>query len=571
MIGMYAKMDMFSSARELFDEMPNRDCVSFTTMIMALAQRNEPDEALLVFHEMISAGVMPNEVTISSVIAACSRLQWIMAGRSVHGLAIKLAIIVSVLVSTNLVHLYALQPATIHHSEAIFFEMPERSTVTWNAMLNGYAKAGLADAARSLFLRIPSKDLVSWATLIAGYLRIDRLQEAMAMFREMDMGPNEFILVDLISSCSRLFEFEEGRKLHAMILKSGLDSFPVLQATIIHFYGEAGEVDLACSQFESGDKNNISSWNALMGGFIRNGMLPSARSLFDKMPERDLVSWSTMICGCSKNRHSTMALDLFQEMQANGIEPNEITLLGILSAISLTGDLEEGRRVHELCLSKFSRLSNNLTAALIDMYAKCGSIREALKVFRGLRDSAAGLSISPWNAVICGLAAHGSAEMAIKMFSELEMEKKLEPNSITFLGILSACCHKGLVFEGKHYFEGMREKYKIMPTIKHYGCMVDLLGRAGWLEEAAELVSAMPIEPDEVIWGTMLAASRTHGNVEVAEKAAAGLAKLAPQHGPSKLLLSNIYATAGRWEDVTLVRSATQALGLKKRPGCSVV
>ncbi|CAA6654116.1 unnamed protein product [Spirodela intermedia] len=538
MIVMYVKLGRLESARRLFDEMPDRDCVSFTTMIMGLGQRDEPAQALRVFQEMLSADIRPNEVTLSSVTSACSHLHSIVTGRAVHGLAIKSGLEDFLLVSTNLVHFYALS-SSIKESETVFTSMPERNIVTWNTMLNGYAKA-----------------------------------EALLMYREMaktvvvDGRPNEVMIVDLISSCARLSAFNEGRQFHAVILKSGLDSYAFVQATIVHFYAECGYIELASSQFWSGDMGNVSSWNALIGGFIHNNMLETARSLFDEMPDRDVVSWSTMIAGYSKKGSPSAALDLFHGMQAQGIQPNEITLLSVLSAISASGTLEQGRRVHNYIRHHSIWLTDNLRAALIDMYSKCGSIGEALLLFNQTRDSAA--NISPWNAVICGLAMHGHAEMSLRIFSELE-NTKIKPNSITFIGVLSACCHKGLVAEGKHYFEQMKNAYKIEPTIKHYGCMVDLLGRAGLLEEAHQLVVAMPMEPDVVIWGTMLAASRTHGNVEIGEKAVRGLTSLEPNHGASKVLLSNIYADAGRWEDVLLVRQAMQARGLKKLPGCSGV
>lgn len=573
MIVMYVKLGRLESARRLFDEMPDRDCVSFTTMIMGLAQRDEPAEALRVFQEMLSADVKPNEVTLSSVISAFSHLHSIVTGRAVHGLAIKSGLDDFLLVSTNLVHFYALS-SSIEESETVFSSMSERNIVTWNTMLNGYAKAGLTDAARDLFERIPTKDLVSWATMVDGYLRADRLQEALLMYCEMtktvvvDGRPNEVMIVDLVSSCARLSAFNEGRQFHAVILKGGLDSYAFVQATLVHFYAECGYIELASSQFWSGDMENVSSWNALIGGLIRNNMLEAARSLFDEMPARDVVSWSTMIAGYSKKGSPSSALGLFHGMQAQGIQPNEITLLSVLSAISASGTLEQGRWVHDYTRHHSIWLTDNLCAALIDMYSKCGSIGEALLLFNQTRDSSA--NVSPWNAAICGSAMHGHAEVSLRIFSELE-KTKIRPNSITFIGILSACCHKGLVSEGKHYFERMKNTYKIEPTIKHYGCMVDLLGRAGLLEEALQLVVAMPMEPDVVIWGTMLAASRTHGNVEIGEEAVRGLASLEPNHGASKVLLSNIYADAGRWEDVVLVRRAMQARGLKKLPGCSGV
>ncbi|MQM22306.1 hypothetical protein Taro_055356 [Colocasia esculenta] len=569
MIAMYVKMGRLDDAWRLFNEMTDRDCVSFTTMIMGLTQNEQPRKALHVFWEMVAEDVTLNDVTLSSVISACSDLHASLTGRTLHGLAIKNGLEDFVFVLTNLVDMYA-QCSSIEEAETVFVGMQERNTVTWNAMLNGYTKAGHTNSARDLFEAIPVKDLVSWATMIDGYLRVDQLQEALLTYRQMlkiaNARPNEVLFVNLVSSCARLCAFDEGQQFHGIILKTGLDCYTFMQATLIHLYAKCQHIDLACLQFQYGDKDNVSSWNALINGFLHNSMVKSAMQLFYEMPARDVVSWSTMITGYSKTGEPRLALDLFHEMQIEGVQPNEITMLSVLSVVSISGTLEHGRWIHKYIQDKLIQVNDNLSAGLIDMYSKCGSIGEALLVFNQIKGTAT--TISPWNAIICSLAMHGHADTSLSLFSKLQ-KTKIKPNSITFIGILTACCHKGLVTEGKHYFEHMKCVYKIEPNIKHYGCMVDLLGRAGCLEEAQQLIESMPMKADIIIWGSMLAASRTHGNVDIGEKAAEELANLEPNHGAGKVLLSNIYADAGRWEDALLVRRAMQTRKLKKLPACS--
>lgn len=570
MIVGFVKLGRLGDARKLFDEMDVRDCVSYTTMIMGYVQNGDWFEALEVFCEMRVAGVVPNEVTLASVLSACVRLGAIRIGKMIHGAVIKGGLEGFVLVSTNLIHLYAVC-SSLGDAEFVFDGMTEQNIVTWNVMLNGYVKSGLVESARQLFKRIPARDLVSWSTMIDGYVRANRLCQALNMYCEMqraDVRPNEVTMVDLVSACGQFSAIHEGRQLHGIILKTGFDGHAFVQATIIHFYAACQQIDLACLQFQLGDDGNISSWNSVIAGFIKNNMVDSARRLFDEMPDRDVVSWSSMIAGYVQSGQFDLALDLFRDMQVKGLQPNEITMVSVVSAIAHSGNLKQGRWIHDYIHKNSIPLNDNLSAGLIDMYAKCGNIENALQVFNHVRDQAS--SVSPWNAVICGLAMHGHANMSLRVFSDLQ-KTNIKPNSITFLGVLSACCHAGLVVTGKRYFESMKSIYKIDPNIKHYGCMVDLLGRAGCLEEAKLLIESMPMKADVVIWGTMLAASKTHGNVEIGERAAENLARLEPSHGAGRVLLSNIYAEAGRWNDVFLVRRAMQSSRVKKLPGCSGV
>ncbi|KAL3507987.1 hypothetical protein ACH5RR_033369 [Cinchona calisaya] len=570
MIGGYVKSGCVNDARELFDKMPGRNCVSFTTMIMGLAQNGSWSEAIEVFEEMRLFGVFPNEVTMASVISAYLHLGGgiVRKGRALHGLVTKLGLLRFVLVSTNLVHMYSLC-SNLSDARRLFNEMPERNVVSCNVMLNGYAKAGLLDLAREFFERMDDKDVVSWGTIIDGYVQVGRLTEAIALYCEMirtGLCPNDVMIVDIISACGQATSFKEGLQFHAVTIKNGFDCYDFVQATIIHFYAACEEVNLAWLQFKLGSKHHLANWNAFISGLIRNGRIDEARGLFNEMPERDVFSWSSMISGYSQNEQPELALELFHEMVSRGVKPNEITMVSVLSAIATLGRLNEGRRAHEYIVDNSIPLNDNLSAAIIDMYAKCGSISSALKVFHQMKDKAT--DVSPWNAMICGSAMHGHAKLALKVFSDFK-GRKIKLNPITFIGVLTACCHAGLVEVGEKHFKSMKSVYNIEPTIKHYGCMVDLLGRAGRLKEAEALIKSMPMKADVVIWGTLLAASKTHGDMEIGERAAENLAKLEPSHGPSRVLLSNIYADAGRWGDAFLVRKAMQTQGLIRSPAYS--
>lgn len=571
MIAGYVKFGYLNNAWELFDKMPHRGCVSYTTMIMGLAHNNCWREAIEVFRNMKYAGVALNEVTLASVISAYSHVGGSGTCQMLHSLSIKLGLESLNLVSTNLVHLYCIH-SSLDSARIIFDEMTDPNTVSWNVMLNGYSKAGLVVLARELFERIPNKDVVSWGTVTDGYVQVEMIDEALSLFRLMlqtGLAPNEVMMVDLISACGKSMVIIEGQQLHCTIQKLGFDCYDFMQATIIYFYSACQMIYLACSQFEVSSKSHLSCWNALISGFIRCGRIDSAQHIFNEMPQRDVFAWSSMISGYSQNGQADLALELFKKMIDSGIKPNEVTMVSVLSSIATLGNLKEGKHAHEYILTNSIVINDNLSAALMDMYAKCGSINMALEVFYQIQDRVS--SVSPYNAIICGLAMHGHAKLSLKIFSDLQKLVFIEPNSITFIGVLTACCHAGLVEEGKGYFMSMKSLYKVEPSIKHYGCMVDLLGRAGRLEEAVKLIWRMPMKADVVIWGTLLAACRIHGNVEIGEMAAECLAGVEPFHGAARVLLSNLYADAERWDDAFLVRRQMQSERMMKSPGSSGV
>ncbi|XVF46558.1 hypothetical protein PTKIN_Ptkin03bG0036500 [Pterospermum kingtungense] len=574
MISGYVKSARFDEARNLFDQMHKRSCVSYTTMIMGFASKGYGKEAIGVFQGMRNEGILPNEVTLASLVSACSGFGGISFCRMLHGLAVKMLLDEFVIVSTNLLHMYC-ACGSLRDGRDLFNEMPERNIVSWNVMLNGYAKAGAVELARQLFEKIPikEKDIVSWGSMVDAYVQVGWLSEALitfsAMLRER-LEVSDVMIVDLVSACARLGAVQEGLLLHSRIVKAGLDRYDIVQAAIIHFYAACGRIDLAYLQFEADLKDHhLPSRNALIVGFIRNGMIEQARQLFAEMHERDVSSWNSMIAGYAQNEQPKMALNLFHEMIASGLQPNQITMTSVFSAIASLGILNEGRLAHEFLGNNSIPLNDNLSAAIIDMYAKCGSISAALEVFYQVRDKAS--TVSPWNAIICGLAMHGHANLSLEIYSDLERRHHVKQNSVTFIGVLTACCHCGLVEAGEMYFKSMKNVYNIDPGIKHYGCMVDLLGRAGRVEEAEKMIRSMPMQADVVIWGTLLAACRTHGNVEVGEKAAENLARLEPDHGGGKVLLSNLYADAGRWDDVLCVRRIMRSQRMKKSPGYSGV
>ncbi|KAJ8565892.1 hypothetical protein K7X08_008468 [Anisodus acutangulus] len=349
--------------------MTERNCVSYTTMIMGLVQKGFWSEGIWVFRDMRWFGVGPNEVTMVNVISAYLHCGGIKVDKMLHGLVLKIGVTGFVHVCTNLLHLYCFR-GCLKDASVLFNEMPEKNVVSWNVMLNGYTKAGLVDLGKEVFEQIVDKDVVSWGTIIDGYLQAARLNDAVKIYREMlytGLRPNDIMIVDFLSTCGQVMSNFEGKQFHGVAVKLGFDLLDFIQATIIHFYAACGAVDLAHLQFEIGNKDHVACWNALIAGLVRNRKINEARDLFDHMPARDVFSWSSMISGYSQSEQPDLALGLFHEMLASGVKPNEITMVSVVSSIASLGTLKEGRWAHDYICKSSIPLNDNLSATLIDM------------------------------------------------------------------------------------------------------------------------------------------------------------------------------------------------------------
>lgn len=374
---------------------------------------------------------------------------------------------------------------------------------------------------------------------------------------------------------------------------------PLVTNSLVRMCLEVGVLELARSVFDTMPVRDLISWNSLLTGYLRAGEVDMAREVFDKMPQRDVVSCNAMIDGYGKHGKCELAeevfnatsvrdvvtwtsmisvfvlnhrpgkgLGLFREMLSSGVRPDAPAIVSVLSAIADLGFVEEGKWLHTYVFNnKLHRGCSFIGSALINMYAKCGQIENAYSVFRNICHRR---NVGDWNSMISGLALHGLGHEAIKVFLDLEREE-IEPDDITFLGLLSACNHGGLVEEGQFYFETMQVKYKVVPKIQHYGGIIDLLCRAGRLEEALGVMRDLPLEPDVLIWKNILSACVKHNDVVMGHTAALRAIELAPEDSSCYVLLSNIYAKQGRWDDVSKVRSMMKKRGVRKIPGCSSI
>lgn len=353
-----------------------------------------------------------------------------------------------------------------------------------------------------------------------------------------------------------------GQRTHAQILLFGLDKDPFVRTSLLNMYSSCGDLSSALRVFDESGSKDLPAWNSVVNAYAKAGLIDHARKLFDEMPERNVISWSCLINGyvmCGKYKE---ALDLFREMQLPKsneafVSPNEFTMSTVLSACGRLGALEQGKWVHAYIDKYRVEIDIVLGTALIDMYAKCGSLERAKRVFNDLGSKK---DVKAYSAMICCLAMYGLTDECFQLFSEMTTSNNINPNSVTFVGILGACVHRGLINEGKSYFKMMTEEFGITPSIQHYGCMVDLYGRSGLIEEAESFIASMPMEPDVLIWGSLLSGSRMLGDIKTCEGALKRLIELDPMNSGAYVLLSNVYAKTGRWIEVKRIRHEMEAI-----------
>lgn len=512
----------------------------------------------------------------------------------------------------------------IHHLEHQDYVAPR--------IITAFANLKKIVHAHKVFDRITDPNTPSWNVMLKGYAQCELHRQVVALFcrmKQLDSQPNCFTFPIVLKSCVKVGAFREGEQVHCFVIKSGFGANTFVGTALIEFYSSGRIVEAAYKVFGEMVERNVVAWTAMVNGYILCGDIASARclfefaperdvvlwstivsgyielgnmmeakKLFDKIPKKDVMSWNSMLCGYANNGDMKGCEKLFQDMpernvfswngllggyahngcysevlcafkrmlKEGSVLPNDATLVTVLSVCARLGALDMGKWVHLYAESSEYRGNVYVGNALIDMYAKCGVIENSLDVFKGMEKK----DLITWNTIIGGLAMHGRGVDALHLFSQMKKAEEM-PDGITFIGVLCACTHLGLVKDGLSYFHSMVDNYSIVPQIEHYGCMVDLLARAGRLVEAIEFIEKMPVEADAVIWANLLGACRVHKNVELAEIALERLVELEPDNPANFVMISNIYGDLGRWKDVAQSKVAMRDTGLKKSPGCSVI
>lgn len=505
-VNLYAKCRQIDDAYKMFDRMPERDLVCWNTIIAGFAQNGLARVALDLVLRMQEEGQKPDSITVVTVLPAAANIGSWRIGKLIHGYAIRAGFELLVNISTALVDMYS--------------------------------KCGSVGTARLIFDRMKQRTVVSWNSMIHGYVQSGDPEEAMAIFQKMlDEGvePTNVTVMEALHACADLGDLERGKFVHKLVdeLKLGYDVS--VKNSLISMYSKCKRVDLAAKVFEGLQGKTIVSWNAMILGYAQNGRVNEA-------------------------------LNHFCEMQSQNIKPDSFTLVSVIPALAELSVTRQAKWMHGLVIRNCLDKNVFVMTAVVDMYAKCGAIRTARKLFDMMEER----HVTTWNAMIDGYGTHGLGKDAVELFNDMQ-KGTIKPNDITFLCVISACSHSGLVEEGLRFFSSMKEDYGLEPAMDHYGAMVDLLGRAGQLNKAWDFIQDMPVEPGITVFGAMLGACKIHKNVELGEKAAKKLFELNPDEGGYHVLLSNIYATASMWDKMAKVRTMMEKTGLQKTPGCSLV
>ncbi|KAL5981981.1 hypothetical protein ACLOJK_016048 [Asimina triloba] len=489
-------------AQEIFRSIENPTTHAWNSIIRGSAASSTPERAFSAYADMLVSGRAPDNFTFPFLLKSCSFLQSLARGEAVH------------------VHV-------IKHGF-------DKDAFVQSALTHMYGKCGRIEFARKVFDEILVKNVVAWTTMINGYVGTGEFKEAVELFKRMlreNVRPDEVTLASVLSACANLGDLELGRWIHGLL--GGTDV--VVATALIDMYAKCGNIEMA-------------------------------KELFNRMPQRDVILWTAMIggyIGCNCFRE---AFKLFREMGMKNVRADEAMLVNVICGCARSGDLGMGKQAHHY--TELYGFGHNIKigTTLIDMYAKCGEIDVANQIFERMNER----GVCCWNAIIGGYAMHGEATKARDLFAQMQA-CGVDPDEVTFIGILTACNHAGLVDQAQQYFNIMNGEYGIEPKLQHYTCLIDLLGRLGRIREAAALIGSMPMKPDAVVWGALLGASNIHRDVVFAEKAADALLELEPNNHGIYILLSNTYAAAKRWKDMDKVREMMKLRGIKKTRGCSSI
>ncbi|XP_062198000.1 pentatricopeptide repeat-containing protein At3g12770-like [Phragmites australis] len=497
-------------ARRVFDAAPLRDAYMWNTLLRAHAHhQSSAADTLALYKRMRASGIAPDHYTYPIVLPACAAARALWLGRAAHGDAVRFALAGDGFVRSALIAMYC-QVGEMADAERVF------------------AESG-GDGSRTV---------VSWTAMVAGYAQNCFFGEAVALFGTMvaeGVLPNEITLISFLPCLQGQEWVAAGEMVHGFVLKLGFDA-------------------------------NIPLVNALIAMYGKCGSMAMAEALFDGMTTRSLVSWNTMVAMYEQHGDTVEAIKFFRRMLTEKVGFDCVTLVSVLSACARSGALETGKWVHEFARSHGLDTDARIGNVLVDMYAKCGEIAYAREVFDCLR----GRGVVSWSAMISAYANHGEPEEALKLFSLMKCEE-VRPNSFTFTAVLMACGHSGLVDEGLKHFNSILTDYQMSPTLEHYACMVDMLGRAGRLVEAYEIIRGMSVRPDKCVWGAFLGGCRLHGNLELAEFVAKDLFQSGSNDVTFYVLMSNMYFEAGLLEDAERMRKAMKEMELKKTAGRSLV
>ncbi|KAK7402169.1 hypothetical protein VNO78_14221 [Psophocarpus tetragonolobus] len=505
----------------------------FEETIDALCQQKRVKDAVELLHRIDHR---PSARVYSTLIAACVRLRALELGRRVHAHTKASNFVPGVFISNRLLDMYA-KCGSLVDAQMLFDLMGHRDLCSWNTMIAAYAKLGRLEQARKLFDEMPQRDNFSWNAAISGYVSHDRPREALELFRLMQRhersNSNKFTLSSALAASAAIPCLRLGKEIHGYLIRTELNLDEVVWSALLDLYGKCGSLD-------------------------------EAKGIFFQMKDRDVVSWTTMIHRCFEDGRREEGFSLFRDLMRSSVRPNEYTFAGVLNACAHHAAEHMGKEVHGYMMRVGYDPCSFAISALVHMYSKCGNPIVARKVFNQMPQP----DLVSWTSLIVGYAQNGQSDEALYFF-ELLLQSGTRPDQITFVAVLSACTHAGLVDKGLEYFHSIKEKHGLTHTADHYACVIDLLARSGRFKEAENIIDNMPLKPDKFLWASLLGGCRIHGNLELAKRAAKELYEIEPENPATYITLANIYANAGLWTEVAKVRKDMDNIGIVKKPGKS--
>ncbi|KAG8381111.1 hypothetical protein BUALT_Bualt06G0088400 [Buddleja alternifolia] len=608
LIDMYGKCGSLNDAKMVLDKMCERDCVSWNSIITASAsngmvfealefmeemsvdnnltfvswsaliggfvQNGYDEEAVDMLCKMSAQGFEPNARILASVIPACARLRKVGLGKEIYGYITRHGFMSSPYIVNGLIDLYR-RCCDMGSAFKIFSNYSVRDEVSFNTMITGYCDNGKIDKAKELFDMMDYegklKDLISWNAMITGYVDNSMFNEALRMLIDlMNKGgvePNSFTLGSAIGACADIGCLRLGKGIHSYCIVKGLETNVFVGGALVEMYSRSRDMGSAEKALYRVPKRDIVIWNAFISGYASCYQIESIQGIMQWMRddgfEPHVYTWNGIISGYVENGHHELALKSLSDMQASNLNPDIYTVGIVLPACSRLATVDRGKQIHAYAIKNGFESDEYIVAALIDMYAKCGIMKYAKRVYNRTENR----NIVTQNAMLNAYAVHGEGPDGIAFFRNILVDG-FRPDNVTFLGVLSSCVHAGNVDIGQEMFDLMGS-YDVIPTLKHYTCMVDLMSRAGWLHEAYGVVKSMPMDPDSVIWGALLGGCIIHEDVDLGEIAGYKLIELEPDNSGNYVMLANLYASMGKWDKLRKIRQRMKDEQLNKNPGCS--
>ncbi|XP_027332181.1 pentatricopeptide repeat-containing protein At2g13600-like [Abrus precatorius] len=611
LIDMYGKCGSLGEAKKVLERMPQRDCVSWNSIITACVANGLVYEALDLLQNMsagesglapnlvswsaviggfaqngydvesiellarmvVDAGMRPNARTLASVLPACARMRCLSLGKELHGYVVRHEFFSNAFVVNGLVDMYR-RCGDMKSAFKVFTKFSRKCAAAYNTMIVGYCENGNVLRAKELFDQMyqegVKRDRISWNAMISGYVDSFLLDEAFSLFQDLlkeGIEPDSFTLGSVLTGCTDMVSIRRGKEIHSLAIVKGMQSNSFVGGALVEMYSKCQDIVAAQMAFDDVSERDVPTWNALISGYAHIDQTEKIGELLQKMKgdgfEPNVYTCNGIIAGYVEHKRYDSAMKLFSEMQIESLRPDIYTIGIILAACSKLATIQRGKQVHAYSIRTGHDSDVHIGAALVDMYAKCGDIRHCYHAYNRISNP----NVVSHNAMLTAYAMHGHGEEGIALFHKM-LAGKVKPDHVTFLSVLSSCVHAGSIEIG-HECLDLMVTYNVTPTLKHYTCMVDLLSRAGKLDEAYELIKNMPMEADAVTWSALLGGCFIHNDVALGEIAAKRLIELEPYNTGNYVMLANLYASAGKWYYLAQTRQLLKDMGMQKSPGCS--